>query len=392
MQASESVADGSFIDDQDITCKIHIAAAPSNTVSMPHSLPQAPPPRAQLFDVQQHQHQPDTINATPSTHNDQPPVTSHHRFTSFHSRMDFSSSALLIHNHLHVTTTQHSTPAAAAAAAPLTTTTTSQPSQDPSPSTSIHNSQKKKRPRTIYQHGNYKGYYGYRLGNEHSTSEDPRLDLLTKSWFAKKRCLDIGCNEGVVTLGMVSKFHTKSMVGLDIDEALIKMACANLKKARSQAVYKKEVEIKKLGTPAAENRAAHAHAASLSQTWFIYGDVLNSELEEGSFDTVTCLSVTKWVHINKGDEGLKELFSIVWRALAPGGHFIVEPQPWKSYQAARGKLVSSSFVPLNQITLVPDSFVDYLCDEVGFTLVKRVTPETAAAGFDRSIIVLKKSS
>lgn len=382
MQASESVADGSFIDDQDITCKIHTAAAPSNTVSMPHSLPQAPPPRAQLFDIQEQQ-QPDTTNAPPSTHNDQPPVTSHHRFTSFHSRMDFSSAALLIHNHLHVTT-QHST---LAAAVPLTTT--SQPSQDPSPPLN-HNSKKNKRPKKIYQYGNYKGYYGYRLGNDHT--EDPRLALLTKSWFAKKRCLDIGCNEGIVTLGMVSKFHTKSMVGLDIDEALVKMACANLKKARSEAVYKKEVEIKKKGTPAAENRAAHAHAASLSQTWFIYGDVLNSVLEEGSFDTVTCLSVTKWVHINKGDEGLKELFSKVWRALAPGGHFIVEPQPWKSYQAARGKLASSSFVPLDQINLVPDSFVDYLCDEVGFILVKRVTPETAAAGFwGRSIYIFKKS-
>lgn len=356
-----------------------IAVDPSNTVSLPHSLPQAPPPRAQLFDVQEEQ-QPDTATEAPPSQIDQPPVTSHHRVTSFHSRMDFSSAALLIHNHLHVTTTQYTATVAGAV------TTSPPPTQYPS---HRNNSKRKKRPKTVYQHGNYKGYYGYRLGNEHT--EDPRLGLLTKSWFAKKRCLDIGCNEGLVTLGIVSKFHTKSMLGLDIDESLIKMACSNLKKARSQAVYKKEVEIKHQGTPAAEKRAAHAQAVSLSQTWFIYGDVLNSVLEEGSFDTVTCLSVTKWVHINRGDQGLKELFSIIWRALAPGGHFILEPQPWKSYQAARGKL-ASSFVPLDQINLVPDAFVDYLCDQVGFILVKRTTPETAAAGFDRSIIVLKKPS
>jgi 7SK snRNA methylphosphate capping enzyme len=47
------------------------------------------------------------------------------------------------------------------------------------------------------------------------------------------------------------------------------------------------------------------------------------------------LSVTKWVHLNWGDDGLITLFSKIWRLLQPGGIFVMEPQPWKSYENNR---------------------------------------------------------
>lgn len=58
----------------------------------------------------------------------------------------------------------------------------------------------------------------------------------------------------------------------------------------------------------------------------------------GSLDTVLCLSVTKWVHLHRGDPGLAALFARVAAALSPGGVLVLEPQPWRSYQAAVGKL------------------------------------------------------
>ena len=78
--------------------------------------------------------------------------------------------------------------------------------------------------RKVFVHGNYHRYYGYRLGK--AFEEDPRLGLLEKQWFHKKRCLDIGCNEGIVTLSIAKTFGTKSMTGIDLDEHLIKRACS----------------------------------------------------------------------------------------------------------------------------------------------------------------------
>jgi hypothetical protein len=44
------------------------------------------------------------------------------------------------------------------------------------------------------------------------------------------------------------------------------------------------------------------------------------------------MSVTKWIHLNWGDEGVMKLFRRVYELLEDDGIFIVEPQPWKSYK------------------------------------------------------------
>lgn len=71
--------------------------------------------------------------------------------------------------------------------------------------------------------GNYHRYYGYRLGQ--AFEADPRLRLMERAWFARKRCMDVGCNEGVLTLALAQEYASQSMVGVDLDAALIKKAC-----------------------------------------------------------------------------------------------------------------------------------------------------------------------
>ena len=43
---------------------------------------------------------------------------------------------------------------------------------------------------------------------------------MEKPWFQNRTCLDIGCNEGMITLALASHFGTASMLGVDIDRSL----------------------------------------------------------------------------------------------------------------------------------------------------------------------------
>ena len=67
-------------------------------------------------------------------------------------------------------------------------------------------------------------------------------------------------------------------------------------------------------------------------------------VEPGSCDAALCLSVTKWVHLNGGDAGLRALFAALHAALAPGGLLVLEPQPWRSYKQALRKQVPLLFI------------------------------------------------
>ena len=108
-------------------------------------------------------------------------------------------------------------------------------------------------------------------------------------------------------------------------------------------------------------------------------------------------SVTKWVHLNRGDAGLQALFAAFAAALAPGGLLLLEPQPWPSYRAACGKVPRAAAPPgsffhrLDELLLRPPQFADYLCEALGFRVVRRLAGVLgSAAGFDRPLLLLRK--
>lgn len=56
------------------------------------------------------------------------------------------------------------------------------------------------------------------------------------------------------------------------------------------------------------------------------------DLQHEEYDVIMALSLTKWIHLNGGDSGLKRFFRRIFKHLRPGGRLILEPQPWSSYK------------------------------------------------------------
>lgn len=76
-----------------------------------------------------------------------------------------------------------------------------------------------------FKYGNYNRYYGYRNKNN---EDDQRIELLQKTWFENKTCLDIGCNVGHLTLWVAKHFQPLKIKGVDIDPELVKAAKSNV--------------------------------------------------------------------------------------------------------------------------------------------------------------------
>lgn len=71
-------------------------------------------------------------------------------------------------------------------------------------------------------------YYGYRNTEGHT---DPRLEAfrLCERLFVNKDVLDIGCNIGHITYSVARDFGAKSVLGIDIDNKLIRIARKNVR-------------------------------------------------------------------------------------------------------------------------------------------------------------------
>ncbi|KAF9662559.1 hypothetical protein SADUNF_Sadunf18G0066800 [Salix dunnii] len=301
------------------------------------------------------------------------------------------------------------------------------------------NNNNKRKHKIVFPFGNYRNYYGYRI-NE--VDGDPRLKVFDRDWFQGKDCLDIGCNSGILTIQIARKFHCKSILGIDIDSGniYIQIEIAKLldflyiyiyiyiythtpdrvsdaywhlrKFARTENVEKNSAKVARLEIKNEVNGAEHSASASSVETKedssvsskgdlfdvvsFRQENFAQSHCPSGKqYDTILwsslLLSVTKWIHLNWGDDGLITLFSKIWRLLHPGGILVLEPQPWQSYEKNRRV---SEITAMNYRTIMfrPESFREILLDKIGFRRVEDITAGLSGskAGFDRPIFVYHK--
>eukprot|EP00752_Nemacystus_decipiens_P006706 g6029.t1 len=390
----------------------------------------------------------------------------------------------------------------------------------------------KKRKR--FPHGNYTGYYGTRYGNDPTPAtgssantypaaaaapdlvgaRDPRLKLLRRSWFEGKKCLDIGCNEGHLTIAIVRSFRPRRMIGIDIDNYLVHLAKRalaaeistsaatgekpafrplmprSLRGGKVEGVTngtaehprhenrktvgdnirgrcnkagvpangaerkRKEVALeteddakasKLVGEDAVRNGPTAGSANKRGGTTGATGPVANQHTEvKGStpvdtpaaaaatataaaagvvadatdvkvlsgctvsfqredfvaeahggrgYDVICLFSVVKWMHINGGDEAVRDVFRKAYNLLSPGGRLILEPQPWKSYKkSARQHGSAEARDIVDKIKLRPPDFPALLTEEVGFRSWDEVgLPSEGVGGFaKRSVHVFLK--
>lgn len=271
--------------------------------------------------------------------------------------------------------------------------------------------------KAIFSRGNYDCYYQFR--NCQSAEIDPRLLSLVHSkvvenLFEGKSVMDIGCNTGFVAFQIAALFGAKKVIGIDIDPTLITSAVRQIRKFKTSGLHIIHPKKHRYGRTDEElpNSLTRTRGPTpyISKPWMIpedfrspnippdtplstrfpfnlefrAKDVLN--LEISSVDIVLAFSVTKWVHLNGGDEAVKKLFFQVRRFLNPGGLFLLEAEAWKGYKLKKNttREIRRNY---DQIRFRPLQFGDYLVETLGFSRGPVIQPHRPIRGFDRPIQV-----
>lgn len=261
--------------------------------------------------------------------------------------------------------------------------------------------------------GSYSGYY--------KRNNNFRFSKFRKIWFCGKKCLDMGCNEGLVTMKIAEEFLPKHILGIDMDKLVIDSAISSIKRAKYST--KSMLETSKEYHP---NHTKSFVASSSSEFLFVPRTIAmkkTSEIEQTKinminppaiifplnvefsccdiftfpkpiipFDVILCLSMSKWVHLNMGDIGLFKLFETWYNLLHENGKIIFEYQTWKSY--CNKKLLTETINKnFKTIKIKPESFEMILQVEFGFFIEERQGSSPAeSSGFNRPILILTKQS
>ncbi|KAH8977135.1 Bin3-domain-containing protein [Lactarius akahatsu] len=256
-------------------------------------------------------------------------------------------------------------------------------------------------------HGNYHNYHGYRY--HRPGGHDSRLALLPHDLLTDARVLDVGCNEGWVSceIGasepprlLAQSWGARRVVGVDIDDALVRMAWRRRRTLWShQAPFSESSSasrIKRKRTPLPPKPPVADYFPASCQHMFgplpiphtdtPHSDTANHKFphnitfrradwvnecipeDEAGYDVIIAFSVSKWIHLNGGDAGLRRFFERVHATLVPGGAFVLEAQPRDSYTKAR-KLHPTLQENAQTLRLQPEGFETVLCS-MGFRHVQ----------------------
>ncbi|XP_054721216.1 probable RNA methyltransferase Y17G7B.18 [Uloborus diversus] len=215
----------------------------------------------------------------------------------------------------------------------------------------------------------------WNFGND--TDEDPRLRFFSKDLFYRKDVLDIGCNTGILTLHIAKQWYPRKIIGIDIDKKLINIAQRKVRSYSNrdldkginfpQSMAAMYGTLSKFNISNLDSSSEFPNNVTFFEANYVPGCEEYLETQKPEFDTILCLRVTKWIHLNFGDEGLKMAFKRMFAQLRTGGHLILEPQPWFTYSASK-RITPSIYKTYCSLNMKPDAFCDFLLSkEVGFS-------------------------
>ena len=115
---------------------------------------------------------------------------------------------------------------------------------------------------------------------------------------------------------------------------------------------------------------------------------LNS-IKQKQFSLVTCFSVSMWIHLHQGDDGLREWLRYVSSITDA---IIIEPQPWKCYRTAAKRIRKNKQPPFPHMETikwrekVDEEIVEYLKTECGFIMCN----DLEETHWERKIVYMRK--
>lgn len=118
---------------------------------------------------------------------------------------------------------------------------------------------------------------------------------------------------------------------------------------------------------------------------------IDSYLKDNSlkkFNTIFCFSITMWIHLNCGDNGLRNFLKYIASITEI---LVIEPQPWKCYKAAvkRMKQQNFNFPLFHKLKIQQDidkEIENYLLIECG--LIK--LSETDRTSWNRKLLIFRQ--
>ncbi|KAF9900878.1 hypothetical protein EC991_006762 [Linnemannia zychae] len=265
---------------------------------------------------------------------------------------------------------------------------------------------------------------------------DLRLEFLDPTWFRGKRVLDIGCNSALLTVFIALHYKPQKIQGVDIDASLIGKAQKFVLRTFSQLSTDAYTQTKSglstsssspttkqdalsdnsddvpyeeyfpkamqkihgtLPVPKRTERTEHLFPHNIELRvvdWVTEPDEADGtqqgHTQTEQWDVIIGFSLTKWIHLHHGDDGLKRFFHKVYRNLVPGGILLIEPQDFATY-AKRSKITPEMKKTYSGLKFRPEEFLDYLVNEVGFRESQHLgQSDGQAKNFNRDIFLFRK--